>query len=188
MPRTPSRGGAHVALLRAINVGGRNPLPMAELAGIFEAQGCRDVRTYIQSGNVLFRAEPRVLKQLPRSVPAAIEDRFGFAAPVVLRSSAELGRVASAHRLAGRGVDEKALFVAFLSARPDAVKVAALDPRRSPGDVFEVHGSEIYLRFGATGGAARTRLTVDWFDRMLGVVTTVRNWRTTCTLAELARD
>ena len=75
-----------VALLRGINVGGKNKLPMEDLAEMFAAAGCRDVRTYIQSGNVVFTATPRVAERLPALIAARIEEAFGYRTPVVMRT------------------------------------------------------------------------------------------------------
>lgn len=177
-----------MALLRGVNVGGRNKLPMTDLARIFASLGCDDVVTCIQSGNVVFRAPRVVLARLPRAVPEEIAGQFGFEAPIVLRSGLEMCRIAAEHPFDGRGVDPKSLYVAFLRDVPGAKAAAALDAQRSPGDVFRVRGAEVYLRFGSATGAARTKLTVDWFDRQLATVTTVRNWRTTRTLCEMASD
>lgn len=73
----------HVALLRGINVGGKHKLPMKELVFLFEAAGCTEVRTYIQSGNVVFKASGTLAKKVPGLVSAGIRERFGFDAPVV---------------------------------------------------------------------------------------------------------
>jgi len=84
--------GWHIALLRGINVSGRNMLPMAELAKIFAA-GCGDVKTYIQSGNVVFCADDGIVDKLAGLITQQIEERFGCKVPVVLRTAAELGEV-----------------------------------------------------------------------------------------------
>ena len=76
--------------------------------------------------------------------------------------------------------------MAFLRDRPNARLVAALDPRRSPADEFIVNGRDVHIRFG--GGAAKSKLTVGWFDKELATVTTMRNLRTVRTLLEMATD
>src|SRR5438105_5723824 len=86
----------HVALLRGINVGGKNKLPMSDLVAMFADAGCADVRSYIQSGNVVFRASAEHAARVPALVGAAIAERFGFRVPVVLRTADELREV-SAH-------------------------------------------------------------------------------------------
>src|SRR5512142_401561 len=80
----------HVALWRAINVGGNNKLPMKDLAEIFVAAGCADVQTYIQSGNVLFTATPEVAAGIANAISATITQSFGYRVPVVLRTAEEL--------------------------------------------------------------------------------------------------
>src|SRR6266508_1263889 len=179
---------AHVALLRGINLGGRNKLPMKDLAALFAKAGCADVRTYIQSGNVVFRASEQVAARVPEQVRAAIEERFGLQVPVVLRTAEEL-RAASEHNpfLANGpdGVDTAALHVMFLDDEPTDERAAALDPERSPGDAFALRGREIYLH--CPNGLARTKLTNDYFDRKLATTSTVRNWNTVLRLLEMAQ-
>lgn len=170
--------------MRAINVGGRNKLSMKDLVDIFVEAGCEDVRTYIQSGNVVFEAKARVLADLPRAIPAAISSRFGLDVPLVLRSASELRAAVAANPFVGSSTDPNSLYVAFLRDTPQKKRVAGLDPDRSPGDTFVVRGREIYLRLGT--GAAKTKLTVAWFDAQLETVATVRNWRTAEALVELA--
>src|SRR6185295_3017023 len=89
--RAGGERAAYVALLRGINVGGKNIVPMADLAALFTEAGCASVRTYIQSGNVIFEAGAEEAADLPAALAARIEKRFGVRAPVVLRSAAELG-------------------------------------------------------------------------------------------------
>lgn len=179
------RGEVRVALLRGINVGGKNRLPMKDLAATFEASGCTDVRTYIQSGNVVYRATEAVARRVPGAVARAIESEHGFASPVVTRTCAELEAAASANPFLKNGVDEKALHVAFLLERPTEPLVARLEPDRSPGDRFAVVGREIYLH--CPNGIGRSKLTTSYFDAKLGTVSTLRNWRTVQKLVALAR-
>jgi uncharacterized protein (DUF1697 family) len=170
----------HVALLRAINVGGNNMLPMSELAKFCTSAGCADVQTYIQSGNVLFRADAACAKRMPAAVEDMIEKRFGFRPPIVVRTAKEMREVVRANPFARNGSDTSATYVAFLSAAPTAQRIATLDPNRSPGDTYEVHGREIYMNLLA--GAGKTKLTTAYFDSKLATVSTFRNWRTVLTL------
>ncbi|MDE2989698.1 MAG: DUF1697 domain-containing protein [Chloroflexota bacterium] len=175
--------GVHVALLRAINVGGTKKLLMADLRAMFEAAGCTDVRTYIQSGNVVFRAEPALAERIPALVEAEIVTTKGFEVPVVTRSAAELDAVVTGNPFLAAGADPTQLHVGFLAEAPTAARIAELDPDRSPGDAFEVRGREVYLHF--PNGTARSKLTVDYFDRTLGTTITIRNWRTVGKLREM---
>ena len=166
-----------VALLRGINVGGKHKVPMKDLAALFEAAGFSDVKTYIQSGNVVFSGP----KADTAALAAAIEKRFGFAVPVAVRTAADLARIAGANPFVADD-PEGPLHVMFLTGDPDPK--AALDPDRSPPDRFALVGREIYLHL--PNGVARSKLTNAWFDSRLKTVTTTRNWRTVLTLRDLS--
>jgi uncharacterized protein (DUF1697 family) len=175
----------HVALLRGINLGGRR-LPMKALADLFADTGCEDVRTYIQSGNVVFRADAKLAGRVPALVAKDISKGFGFDVPIVLRTAAELAAVVRNNPFLAAKADPKTLHVAFLADRPSKQCVAALDPHRSPPDEFVVRGSEIYLR--CPNGVGQSKLTNQYFDSTLKTTSTVRNWNTVMTLLEWARS
>jgi uncharacterized protein (DUF1697 family) len=173
----------HVALLRGINVGGKNMLPMKELASLFAEAGCADVTTYIQSGNVLFSANGKVVAGLAATISHQIDERFGVRVPVVLRSATELMAAIKNNPFLQAGAEEDSLHVYFLAGVPDAKDVTGLDAARSAPDTFAVVGREIYLQL--PNGMARTKLTNAYFDSKLRTVSTARNWRTILKLAEL---
>jgi uncharacterized protein (DUF1697 family) len=175
----------HVALLRGINVGGKNMLPMKALAEIFMSAGCRDVVTYIQSGNVVFSASAPVLKKLPTVVSAKIAEGFGHRVPVVLRSHDELAAVIRDNRFPEAVGQEKTLYVAFLADAPSAEAIAKLDPQRSPPDRFVVVGRDMYLHL--LNHAAKTKLTNAWMDSRLSTISTARNWATVLKLHEMTK-
>jgi uncharacterized protein (DUF1697 family) len=170
----------HLALLRGINVGGKNMLPMQDLIALFSQAGCRGVRTYIQSGNVLFGADPDLAAALPALIASRIAERFGYRVPVVLRTAAQLAEVVRANPFLEAGAAEDALHVLFLADQPSETAIAELDPDRSPPDAFAVRGREVYLHL--PNGMGRTRLTSAYFDAKLSTVGTARNWRTVTTL------
>jgi uncharacterized protein (DUF1697 family) len=172
-----------LALLRGINVGGKNKLPMNDLRDIFTEAGCRDVRTYIQSGNVIFRADPDIVAPLPGIIATQIAARFGYRLPVVLRTAEEIGDVIRHNPFLAEGAAEETLHVLFLAEQPSAHNRESLDPDRSPPDAFIVRGQEVYLRL--PNGAGRTKLTNAYFDTKLATISTGRNWRTVTKLLEL---
>ncbi|MBX7159847.1 MAG: DUF1697 domain-containing protein [Acidimicrobiia bacterium] len=174
----------HVALMRGLNVGGKNRLPMVELAAAFEAEGCSDVRTYVQSGNVVFAAPAGVVEGLADAVAERLRAVHGITTPVVLRTGEEIATVVGANPFLARGEDIALQHVAFLSGVPAPADVESLDPDRSPPDEFAVVGREVYLHL--PGGVGRTRITNAYLDRRLGVVSTARNWRTVLALADMA--
>jgi len=172
-----------VALLRGINVGGKNKLPMKELVTLFEGLGFKDVRSYIQSGNVIFGGSAAAAKKAPDLVTAGIKKRWGYDIPVVTRTAAELIAAVKRNPFV-RHAEPAHLSIAFLATKPSAARVAALDPDRSPGDHFEVLGREVHLH--APNGAAGSKLTNQYFDSKLSTISTARNWRTVHKLIELA--
>ncbi len=175
-----------VALLRGINVGGKNKLPSEELVGLFEEVGCDRVRTYIQSGNVVYRAGSHLTKAVPAAVAAAIERDYGFSVPVVTRTAAELAAVVEENPFVVGGEDPTTLHVAFLADKPSVTQVSKLDPSLSPGDQFVVSGREVYLH--CPNGLARTKLTNAYLDSTLGTVSTMRNWKTVNVLAQWSAE
>ena len=140
---------------------------------MFEEAGCENVRTFIQSGNVIFNSASSVSRRLAGVVASRIEERFGYKAPVVLRTAQQLREVVSNNPFPHA---EDILHVMFLADLPDAAKSAALDPNRSSPDRFIVRGRDIYLHL--PNGAAKTKLSNAWFDSKLSTVSTLRNWRT----------
>ena len=172
----PPFSDRHVALLRGINVGGKNKVPMKDLVAMFEAAGCTDVRHYIQSGNVVFTASAPTAERVPAAVTRVLQKQLGVTAPVLLRSAAELARAARSNPFLAEGAAPETVHLAFLADAPAPAAVRALDPQRSPGDRFAVRGRDVYLHL--PHGVARTKLTNAWLDAQLKTVSTVRNWRT----------
>jgi uncharacterized protein (DUF1697 family) len=172
----------YAVLLRGINVGGKNKLPMPALRSLLEGAGYEDVVTYIQSGNVVVR-DDGARDKLVRTVEAQIAAHFSLTVRVVVRTHAELEGVASANPFLAHGDEPAGLHVVFLDRAPEAGAVDKLDPDRSPGDEFRVTGSEIYLRY--PHGSGRSKLTLDYFERRLRVIGTARNWNTLLRLIDL---
>lgn len=166
----------HIALLRGINVGGKNKLLMRDLSALFVETGCEDVRTYIQSGNVVFRAGQALAGRVPEIIGEATSERFGFRVPVLTRTRAELAAIVRENPFLRAGADTEELHVGFLARRPEAAAADALDPDRSLPDEFAVVGREVY--FHCHFGLARTKLTTRYFESKLSTTMTVRNWRT----------
>jgi uncharacterized protein (DUF1697 family) len=173
----------YVALLRGINLGGKNMLPMKELVAMVSAAGCSNVRNYIQSGNVIYTAGDRVAGRVGRVVSAAIEKQFGFQTRLVIRTTEQIRQVIRSNPFLTPGVDENLLSVLFLADSPEAENVAKLDPQRSPPDQFRVVGDEIFLH--TSTGLAKTKLTNAYFDSKLKTICTCRNWRTVMKLLDM---
>ena len=153
-----------IALLRGINVGGKNKLPMKELSALFVEAGCEDVRTYIQSGNVLFRTGSTAGEKISSTISASILSKFGYQVPVITRTARELQEIVRANPFVQAGAETDKLHFMFLA----------------------VLGREIHLH--CPNGVARSKLTNSYFDSRLSTTSTSRNWRTVQKLLELAAD
>jgi uncharacterized protein (DUF1697 family) len=175
----------YVALLRGINVGGKNSLPMKDLAKMFEKAGCSHVATYIQNGNVVFQADAQLVPQIPELISKAILKGFKITIPVMVRSGAELLKISKGNPFFKTGGTIDTVHVAFLAHKPIPEAVKSLDPKRCTDDAFQVRGSEIYLHFPK--GLAKTKLTNQYFDSKLSTISTVRNWKTLLKLIEMTQ-
>jgi uncharacterized protein (DUF1697 family) len=169
----------YVALLRAVNVGGKNKMPMADLRDLFESLGHTEVSTFIQSGNVVFVAADSVT---PKSLETAISNRFNVDTTIVLRTPSELEKVVKANPFRSAGTSK--LHVGFMTQRPSAAVMAALDAEHFSPEEFAIQGRELYLHL--PNGMGRSKLPA-YLDRQLAIPTTVRNWNTVTKLIELAR-
>ena len=174
----------YVAFLRGVNVGGKNRLPMAELREALTARGFAGISTMLQSGNVLLSSADSE-GGVAASIGDAIEDAFGLRIGVVTRSAADLAAAADRDPFVAAGPerDPATLHVVFLSEEPTAVAVASIEPDRSPPDACAVDGREVYVSYPE--GSGRSRLTLEYLERRLGVQGTARNWRTVQRLAAL---
>ncbi|HEY3239871.1 MAG TPA: DUF1697 domain-containing protein [Acidimicrobiia bacterium] len=174
---------SYVALLRGINLGAKNKVPMPALRSVVESLGHEDVRTYIQSGNVLFRSRSRGVPTIAAALEKSITEEFGFRVAVVVRSQPELRQVTTSNPFLVAGADPSALHVVLLGSSPTKASVGALDPDRSPPDEFAVRHAEVYLH--CPNGFGRSKLSLDYFERTLGAPGTIRNWKTVTKLLEL---
>lgn len=168
-----------VALLRGINVGGRGKLPMAELRTIVDGLGHTDVRTYIQSGNVVFRTRSRSTGSVAAALHEAIAAGTSVRTAVMVRTADELVAARDADPFVAAGEDPASVHLTFFaSAAPDPGDLSAYAPDTAVGLGRELH---LFL----PNGVGRSKLAAD-LDRKLAPDGTTRNWRTVTTLIEMA--
>ena len=160
-----------ILLLRGINVGGHNKLPMKDLRELLETLGYESVQTYIQSGNVVLCAADRPDGD---AISDAIEKRLGIAPSVLVISAQRFRAVADANPYVDPGVEAKHLHISFLS-RPAAPDMDALNSRKSATEKFTLTDDAFYLL--APDGIGRSKLATD-VERLLGVEATGRNLNT----------
>jgi uncharacterized protein (DUF1697 family) len=174
-----------IALLRGINVGAHNRIPMAELRNLLAKLGYPGARTLVQSGNIVLNAELAPDK-LAAELERAITGRFGVQTPVVVRTRDELAEVVALDPLGDVADEHKLYQVSFLSAEPDPEAVAKLAQDDFAPECFVQVGREIYAWH--PDGIHNSRLARMLSDKRLGVVATARNWKTTTKLLEMADE
>ena len=172
----------YIGLLRAVNVGGKNTIPMAELRSALEDLDLHQVRTYIQSGNIVFDTD-LTQNAVQQRIEEQIEQRFGLGIDVILRSADEFDQIiADCPFLVAP--DASGISIAFLNEPPSPDAVAALDRYVSPGEQYQVVGRNVYLLL--PNGTARSKLVVH--VQKLGPLGTIRNWKTVTKLQAMTID
>lgn len=175
----------YICLLRGINVGGNNKLPMKELRTLLEALGLTNVKSYIQSGNVVFQSERNDRAKLSKEITAAIKRDHGFAPAILLLDQAELDSVMAANPFP-QAVDEpKSLHLFFLEPAPEDPDLTALDDLKKETEEFALINKVFYLY--APEGIGRSKLA-ERFGRGWKIDITARNWRTVCQIREMVAE
>ncbi len=172
-----------VALLRGINVGGHNMVPMAQLRELMASLGYADVRTHLQSGNVVFTSDAGP-DQAAVDIAAAIADRLGLRLRLVVRTRDELAAAVDGNALAAAATDPARLIVLFLSAAPDPEVLRGIDPAAYGPERMATAGREIHV--WCPNGVYGSPLLAVLSEKRLGVTVTARNWRTVTRLLALA--
>jgi uncharacterized protein (DUF1697 family) len=173
----------YVVWLHAVNVGGRNKVPMAWLRQAAADAGFTDIATYVQSGNLVLTESTGKSDEVRDRVRAMIESGLGLDIEVTVRTQAELKKVIAANPMAEHVDDAAKLHVSFLTGMADLVGANAIDPEKYEPDRFVVDGRHLYLWF--PNGAGRSKLaTLPWRKR-IGVAGTARNWRTVLKVLDL---
>ena len=175
----------YVAFFRGINVGGNNALPMKEMVAVLEDLGARKVRTYIQSGNAVFRSAEKNASQLPKRLTAEIKKRYGFEPHVLILGLDEIKRAMADNPFPDAEADPSRLHLGFLASRPKRPDLEKLDSLKKKSERFRLSDKVFYLH--APEGIGRSRLAA-CAEKLLGVPMTDRNWRTVCKVREMAEE
>lgn len=175
----------YIALFRGINVGGNNILPMKELVVVLEGLGLSNVRTYIQSGNAVFRCEKTESGKLGGIITAAIEKSHGFSPQVLILSVQELEQVISNNPFPDGEIEPKTLHLFFLKSVPDEPDIDLLESLRAEGEHFRLMDGVFYLH--ARNGIGRSKVATK-VERALGVPVTARNWRSVNKVMSMAAE
>lgn len=175
----------YLAILRGINVGGKNKIKMSDLVEKLQALNLKELKTYIQSGNVVFKHPSVPANKLADQISHLIKKEFGFDVPVIVLPLTEIQEIISKNPyVQDHTKDEKSLHVTFLDESPDLANIEKLDGYSDSPNEFAIARNAVYLF--CPNGYSKTKLTNQFFERKLHVTATTRNWQTTLKLAELA--
>lgn len=177
-----------ISMLRGVNMGPHHRIKMEDLRAVYESLGLAGVKTYIQSGNVVFRARKFDLERLANELENAIERKFGFHADVIVRTAEDLRTVVARNPFAGRtNIQPNKLAVTFLAAELSDEQREQLR-KLCEGVDEELHadGRQLYIYF--PNGMARPKLPLGQIDRLIRTASTSRNWNTVTKLLAMAEE
>lgn len=175
----------YIALFRGINVGGNNVLPMKELVTILESIGAQNVKTYIQSGNAVFRSQETNASLLSNRISAAIKKSRDFEPRVLLLRLEALEKAIASNPFPEAESKPKTLHVSFLASAPKNPDFDTLESIKSDRERFVLEDGVFYLH--APNGVGKSKLAAN-AEKLLGVPVTSRNWRTIYKIRDIAKE
>ncbi len=175
----------YISLLRGINVSGQKLIKMADLKTLYLGLGFANVRTYLQSGNVVFECPHQDPGELADRIEAQIEQVYGYPVTVFIRRPEDFQRILAENPFVDRpGAEPNRLLVTFLHHQPVNTKLTDLSIPPGTSDELYIGEAEIYLF--CPGGYGKSKLSNNYFERKLGVPATTRNWKTVNALFAMA--
>jgi uncharacterized protein (DUF1697 family) len=177
----------YISILRGINVSGHKLIKMEALRKLYESLGFRNVKTYVQSGNVIFTAKAGDLVKLGQKISQQIEKDFSFEVPVIVLSIEKLGQIIeSSPFLNNTDKDRAFLHVTFLSSKPGKYDLDAIEEKKQKGEELVITDNAVYLY--CPHGYGNSKLSNSFFEAKLKVGATTRNWKTTNELLRIALE
>ena len=175
----------YISILRGINVSGQKKIQMTDRKKLYEDLKFKNVTTYIQSGNVIFKATKQKDEAIAKKIEDAISAKYNFHVPVIIRRVEEIKNTLAVNPLLKESnIDIEKLHVTFLEEVPDKTKVEAIKNVEYSPDKFIILSKEIFLY--CPNGYGNTKLTNNFFENKLKVRATTRNWKTVNKLLEIA--
>lgn len=176
-----------ISMLRGVNVGPHNRIKMDELRALYESLKFEDPRTYVQSGNVIFRTKEKSSPQLAKKIQDAIGKKFGCRPEVILRTTEEMRRAIAASPFTKRKeIEPGKLLVTFLAAEPPHEALAAIESLKSHPEEIHLKGREMYIYF--PNGIGTSKLPWSQVEKHLKVTGTARNWNSVMKMMEIAEQ
>ncbi|MEL6105498.1 MAG: DUF1697 domain-containing protein [Planctomycetota bacterium] len=174
-----------IALFRGINVGGNNVLPMADLRASLESLKLKNVRTYIQSGNVVFESSSKKGETIANKIAAVVKREFGFSVQVLVLHAKDFLATMSSNPFAESVADPKSVHLLFLREASNSPQIAKIDEAKAPSEDYRLTDRVFYLH--APDGIARSKLAAN-VEKYLGVTATGRNLRTVTKVASMCKS
>ena len=175
----------YIALFRGVNVGGTNVLPMKDLVALLENIGSQNVKTYIQSGNVVFQNQEENPSLLSNKIRVTLKKRHGLEPQVLLLTPEEIDRAIESNPFPEAESEPKTLHIHFLATMPKNPDLGALESIKSDRERFALKDRVFYLH--APDGIGRSKLAANT-EKLLGVAITSRNWRTVCKVMTMLKQ
>lgn len=176
-----------ISMLRGVNIGGHNKIKMDELRALYESLKFADPRTYVQSGNVIFRTKEKNSAALAKKIQDAIERKFGFRPDVILRTVNELrAAIAASPFAASRGLEPGKILVTFLAGDPGPDARTTLAGLKGYPEELHLKGRELYIYF--PGGAGKSKLPWSKVEKLVQTTGTARNWNSVTKMLEVAEE
>lgn len=177
----------YISILRGINVSGQKSIKMADLKALYEELNLKDVATYVQSGNVVFRAEKEKTEVLETKIADHIKSKYGFDVPVIVMTVDKLKTIIGSNPFKDDPAkDEKFLHVTFLRSVPENYDKEAIFSKRAGQEEIVIANKAVYLY--CPHGCGTSKLNNNFLEGILSVQATTRNWKTTKALLELANS
>lgn len=172
-----------MSLLRGINVGGHRKIKMAELRKMYEDLGFENVKSYIQSGNIIFQSQSTESSGFEKQLEEAILENFGFEVPVIVRQKHEWQKVIQENPFLVNNTPIEELCLTFLSETPQTHSLDQLKSQETENDQIKVIGKHAYLKI--LGPYHKTPLNNNWIEKTLKVKATTRNWKSVLKIEEM---
>ena len=174
-------------MLRGVNLGAHNRIKMDDLRALYESLKLENPRSYVQSGNVIFRTKEKNGPQLAKKIQGAIQKKFGCCPEVILRTPDEMRKAIAANPFPEQTKVEPAkVLVTFLAAQPPREAVANLEKLKDFPEELHLKGRELYIYF--PNGAGKSKLRWSAVDKLLKVTGTARNWNSVQAMLEIAEE
>ena len=176
-----------ISMLRGVNLGSHNRIKMEELRALYESMKLEDPRSYVQSGNVIFRTKEKNSLQLAKKIQAGIEKKFGCCPEVILRTAQELRRVIAANPFPEQTKSEPGkVLVTFLAGEPPRDAEANLEKFKGLPEELHLKGRELYIYF--PNGVGKSKLPWPRIYKILNTPGTGRNWNSVTKMLEMAEN